>query len=133
MKLKRKHHLDAGGKGYFPVGAVAMSEGAKKAFAKEVEISATKERLPDQGHTLGKKVSEDTIRDTYLYLHKMEQFGKVSDDQKNHNVYAIGMGMGTVKSRYPLPLSEVDVEVHTKFDPVRQEVRTAIMLKEELE
>lgn len=131
MLLKQKHHLDAARKGFFPIGAIAMSERAQEAFDKERELSGSKDRLENQEHTKGKKVTGDTMRDTYLYLHKMQQFGNVPDSQKNHNVTVIGMGMGTVQSRYPLPLSDVSIDVHTKFDAIRREVRTAILLTEE--
>ena len=73
------------------------------------------------------------MRDTLLYLHKMGEFGEVSNEQKNHNSMAVGLGMGTVRSIYILPLTEVRIVVETHFNSARREVYTLISTAEEVQ
>lgn len=138
----RRYDLDAKGVGTFPVGAIAVTPTVETILDEEAEAIKTKERLPGKESTLGNTLTAEDMRKKLLYLHKMQVYenepGLVDDGIKNHNEMAIGMGMGTVRSKYVLPLTRKRLVVETKFRPTLDggmvdEVITMISTDEEAE
>ncbi len=127
-------------KGYFPLGSVVDSEGARNGFEKEIQAIRDTPRLSNQEHTKDKVPTMNFMRDTLLRLHTMEEYGNVDDERKNINHLHIQLGSGNVISRYTLPQSGTEIVIITTFKilhnphkPTEEvtEVLTTVMLWEE--